>query len=139
MAVLALLPLIPRPAAAATAPTVPVGWYTVFTRLQLPATASVLVVPVPYSHQSSATRWQAVTGQPGELVAGWFIGPGPGGRAVTAAYGPPSTNKAVMCLDALWKGSIPPSRCSMVPAALAYWHPAAVVADTSPARRSGSS
>jgi hypothetical protein len=132
VAVLALLPLLPRPAAAAAAPAVPVGWYTVFTRLQLPATASVLVVPLPYSHQSSATRWQAVTGQPGELVAGWFIGPGLGGRAVTGAYGPPYTNKAVVCLDALWKGSIPASRCSMVPAALAYWHPAAVVAETSP-------
>jgi hypothetical protein len=132
VAVLALLPLIPRPAAAAAAPVVPAGWYTVFTRLRLPATASVLVVPVPYSHQSSATRWQAVTGQPGELVAGWFIGPGLGGRAATGAYGPPSAGKAVNCLDALWKGSIPASRCSMVPAALAYWHPAAIVAETSP-------
>ena len=132
VAVLALLPLIPRPAAAAPAPAVPTGWYTVFTRLRLPATASVLVIPVPYSHQSSATRWQAVTGQPGELVAGWFIGPGLGGRAATGAYGPPSANKAVTCLDALWEGSIPASRCSMVPAALAYWHPAAIVAETSP-------
>ena len=132
VAVLALLPLIPRPAAAAPAPAVPAGWYTVFTRLRLPATASVLVVPAPYSHQSSATRWQAVTGQPGELVAGWFIGPGLGGRAATGAYGPPSASKAVICLDALWEGSIPASRCSMVPAALAYWHPAAIVAETSP-------
>ncbi len=132
VAVLALLPLIPRPAAAVPAATVPDGWYTVFTRLRLPATASVLVVPVPYSHQSSAMRWQATTGKPGELVAGWFIGPGPGGRAVTESYGPPYVSKAVICLDALWKGSIPASRCSMVPAALAYWRPAAVVAETSP-------
>jgi hypothetical protein len=76
-------------------------------------------------------RWQAETGTPGELMAGWFIGPGPGGRAVTESYGPLYVSKAVVCLDALWKGSIPASRCSMVPAALAYWHPAAVVAETS--------
>ena len=132
VAVLALLPLIPRPAAAVPAPALPAGWYTVFTRLHLPATASVLVVPVPYSHQSSAMRWQAETGTPGELMGGWFIGPGPGGRAVTESYGPLYVSKAVVCLDALWKGSIPASRCGMVPAALAYWHPAAVVAETSP-------
>jgi hypothetical protein len=130
--VLALLPLIPRPAAAVPPPALPAGWYTVFTRLDLPATASVLVVPVPYSHQSSAMRWQAETGKPGELVAGWFIGPGPGGRAVTESYGPRYVSQAVICLDALWKGSIPASRCGMIPAALAYWHPAAVVAETSP-------
>jgi hypothetical protein len=132
VAALAVLPLIPRPAAAVPAPTLPVGWYTVFTRLHLPATASVLVVPVPYSHQSSAMRWQAETGKPGELVAGWFIGPGPDGRAVTESYGPRYTSQTVVCLDALWKGTIPASRCSMAGAALAYWHPAAVVAETSP-------
>jgi hypothetical protein len=132
IAVLAVLPLIPRPAAAIPAATVPAGWYTVFTRLRLPATASVLVVPVPYSHQSSAMRWQAETGKPRELAAGWFIGPGPGGHAVTESYGPRYVSQAVICLDALWKGSIPASRCGMVPAALAYWHPAAVVAETSP-------
>jgi len=132
VAVLALLPLFPRPAAAVPAAAVPAGWYTVFTRLRLPPTASVLVVPVPYSHQSSAMRWQATTGQPGELMGGWFIGPGPDGHAVTESYGPLYVSKAVICLDALWKGSIPASRCSMVPAALAFWHPAAVVAETSP-------
>jgi hypothetical protein len=132
VAALAVLPLIPRPAAAVASPSLPAGWYTVFTRLHLPATASVLVVPVPYSHQSSAMRWQAETGKPGELVAGWFIGPGPSGHAVTESYGPRSTSQTVICLDALWKGTIPASRCSMTRAALAYWHPAAVVAETSP-------
>jgi hypothetical protein len=132
VAVLALLPLIPRPVAAVPAVVVPAGWSTVFARLHLPATASVLVVPVPYSHQSAAMRWQAETGIPGELVAGWFIGPAPGGRAVTEFYGPRYTTKAVICLDGLWNGSIRASRCSMVPAALAYWHPAAIVAETTP-------
>ena len=47
VAALALLPLIPRPAAAVPAATVPDGWYTVFTRLRLPATASVLGGPGP--------------------------------------------------------------------------------------------
>jgi hypothetical protein len=132
VAALAVLPLIPRPAAAVPIATAPAGWSTVFTRLHLTATDSVLVVPAPYSQQAAAMRWQAETGEPGELVAGWFIGPGPDGRAVAESYGPRDTGKAVICLDALWKGSIPASRCGMVRAALAYWHPAAVVADTSP-------
>jgi hypothetical protein len=132
VAALAVLPLIPRPAAAVQAVAVPSGWYTVFTRLHLSANDSVLVVPAPYSQQAAAMRWQADTGKPGELVAGWFIGPGPNGHAVTGAYGPPYTSKAVRCLDGLWDGTIAASRCSMVQAALAYWHPAAVVAETSP-------
>jgi hypothetical protein len=132
VAALAVLPLIPRPAAAVQAVAVPSGWDTVFTRLHLSATDSVLVVPAPYSQQAAAMRWQADTGKPGELVAGWFIGPGPNGRAVTEAYGPLYTSKAVRCLDGLWDGTIAASRCSMVQAALAYWHPAAVVAETSP-------
>ena len=81
---------------------------------------------------AAAMRWQADTGKPGGLVAGWFIGPGPNGHAVTGAYGPPYTSKAVRCLDGLWDGTIAASRCSIVQAALAYWHPAAVVAETSP-------
>lgn len=132
VAALAVLPLIPRPAAAVQAAAVPAGWNTVFTRLGVPATGSVLVVPVPYAHVSSAMRWQADTGRPGELAGGWFIGPGPDGRAVTQSYGPSYVKQAVVCLDELWQGSVPASRCDTVPAALAYWHPGAVVAETSP-------
>jgi hypothetical protein len=133
VALLAVLPLVPRPVAAVTASQVPAGWDTVFARLQLPANASVLVVPAPYSQQGEAMLWQADTGQPGGLVAGWFIGPLPSGRAVPSYWGPGFTHATVLCLDALWQGAAAGHGCATaVREALSYWHPAAVVADTSP-------
>jgi hypothetical protein len=109
----------------------------VFTRLDLSPDAIVLVVPAPYQQQSAAMRWQADTGQPARLVAGWFIGPNPSGRAVTMYWGPPVTHRAVLCLDALWAGAPGPAAsgtacAAVLRPALAYWRPAVVVADTRP-------
>jgi hypothetical protein len=133
VALLAVLPLVPRPVAAVTAAQVPTGWDTVFARLHLPANASVLVVPAPYSHQGEAMLWQADTGQPGGLTAGWFLGPLPSGLAVPSYWGPGFTHETVLCLDALWQGNAAGHGCAKAArAALGYWHPAAVVADTSP-------
>jgi hypothetical protein len=149
IALLAVLPLVPRPVAAVTASKVPSGWDSVFTDLHLPSNASVLVVPLPYSQHGEAMLWQADTGQPGELVAGWFLGPNPAGRGASAYWGPTFTVKTVRCLDALWQGTgasasaaasastastaISASGCAAaVRPALKYWHPDAVVANTSP-------
>jgi hypothetical protein len=133
IALLAVLPLVPRPVAAVAAPPVPTGWDTVFTGMHLPANASVLVVPAPYSHQGEAMLWQADTGQPGELIGGWFLGPLPSGHAVSSYWGPHFTTETVLCLDALWQGSAAGQGCATaVRAALGYWQPAAVAADTSP-------
>lgn len=134
VALLAVAPLVPRPAAAIPGAPVPAGWDAVFARLHLPPDASVLVAPLPYSQYGEAMLWQADTGQPAELVAGWFLGPDASGQGAAAYWGPPFTARTVQCLDALWAGTAPGSGC--VPAlksALAYWHPAAVVADTGPA------
>ena len=133
VALLAAAPLVPRPVAAISGAKVPAGWDTVFTRLHLPPNASVLVVPLPYSQQGEAMLWQADTGQPGELVAGWFLGPAPTGQAVSAYWGPSFTIRTVLCLDALWQGTGSGSGCAAaLRPALRYWHPAAVVADTGP-------
>jgi hypothetical protein len=134
VALLAVLPLVPRPVAAIPGPKVPAGWDTVFTRLHLSPNASVFVVPLPYSQHAEAMRWQADTGQPGELVAGWFLGPTPSGRATSSYWGPRFTVRTVLCLDALWQGAAAPSSdcATALRSALGYWHPAAVVADTAP-------
>jgi hypothetical protein len=133
VALLAVLPLIPRPAAAIPGAKVPAGWDTVFTRLHLPPNANVLVVPVPYSQQGEAMLWQADTGQPAELVGGWFLGPNASGHADDGYWGPPFNARTVACLDALWVGPASINGCALAfGLALAYWHPAAVVADTGP-------
>jgi hypothetical protein len=132
IAVLAVLPLVPRPMASLTGAPVPAGWNTVFTRLRLPAGASVLTVPLPSSQHGQAMLWQADTGQPGRLVAGWFLGPNASGQGFDAYWGPAYTSRTVQCLDALWTGPAHIDGCDTAfHSALRYWHPAAVVADTS--------
>lgn len=134
VAVLAVLPLVPRPATGLTADPLPAGWDAVFSRLNLPAGAGTLVVPLPYSQQGEAMLWQADAGQPAELNAGWFLGPNTAGRGATAFWGPPFTGHTVTCLDALWQGHhVPAAFCAReTRLTLGYWHPAAVVADTGP-------
>jgi hypothetical protein len=132
VALLAVLPLVPRPVAAVPGARVPAAWGAVFTRLHLPPGADVLVVPLPYALQGEAMLWQADTGQPAELVAGWFLGPDLSGNAYDAFWGPAFTARAARCVDAIWQGAAATSGCTMAfRPALSYWHPAAVVADTS--------
>jgi hypothetical protein len=98
-AVLAVLPIVPRPLPVAAATPVPPGWSAAFAELRLPATASVLVVPIPMSTFTEPLRWQAGTGEPRSLVGGYFMGPGPHGRAYIDGSGTPP---AGMYLNALW-------------------------------------
>jgi hypothetical protein len=141
VAVLALLPLIPLPMQAGTAPPVPVGWQAAFARLG--PDARVLVVPVPYSHASETMRWQADTGEPASLMGGWFVGPGRAGKATSEYWTDGSTNaefvaEAGAYLDSLW-GTGPPKYKGIphrqIDTMLAYWRPTAVVAVTSPGSR----
>jgi len=139
VAVLALLPLIPRPMQAGPVSPVPLGWRTAFARLG--PDARVLVVPIPNSRVPDPMRWQAVTGKPGSLIGGWFVGPVFTGPAITENYGPVTVQGvAVMCnnvakyLDAVWAGT-PTSRTinyGQIGVARDYWRPTAIVAVTSP-------
>jgi hypothetical protein len=138
VALLAVLPLLPRPVPAIDGAPVPAGWNAVFARLRLPPGASVLVVPVPDSEQNEAMLWQADTGQPAELDAGWFLGPNASGQAVPEYWGPFATVRTMECLDGLWQGtvtlhSVDHGTCATyLWSALAYWDTTAVVADTGP-------
>ena len=98
-AVLAVLPIVPRPLPAADVTPVPPGWSAVFTALRLPASAGVLVVPIPMSTFTEPLRWQAETGQPGSLAGGYFIGPAWNGRSYIDGTGTPA---AGLYLNAMW-------------------------------------
>jgi hypothetical protein len=134
--VLALLPLVPRPMTAAAVSPVPAGWTTILSKL--PKNGPVLVVPAPYVRAPMAMRWQADTGQPASLVAGWFIAPRPDQSAAAEYMGPQATIRAAHCLDALWAGAVPGPHLGVraceadLRSALAFWRPAAIIADTSP-------
>ena len=98
-AVLAALPIVPKPLPVAAAAPVPYGWSAAFAALRLSPSASVLVVPVPMSTFTEPLRWQADTGEPRSLVGGYFMGPGPHGRGYIDGNGTPP---AGLYLNAMW-------------------------------------
>ncbi|MGD0063094.1 MAG: hypothetical protein ABSB76_06615 [Streptosporangiaceae bacterium] len=114
-AVLAVLPIVPRPLPAAAANPPPPGWSATFAALRLPASASVLVVPLPMSTFTEPLRWQADTGEPSALVGGYFMGPATGGRGYIDGDGTPP---AGLYLNAMWLKSaqdLPAALASAVP------------------------
>jgi len=98
-AVLAVLPIVPKPLPVAAATPVPSGWSAAFGALRLPPSASVLVVPVPMSTFTEPLRWQADTGEPRSMVGGYFMGPGPHGKGYIDGNGTPP---AGLYLNAIW-------------------------------------
>ena len=98
-AILAVLPIVPKPLPVASATPVPAGWSAAFAALRLPPSASVLVVPIPMYSFTEPLRWQADTGEPRSLVGGYFMGPGPHGRGYIDGTGTPP---AGLYLNAIW-------------------------------------
>jgi hypothetical protein len=129
VAVLAVLPLIPAPLAAAPAPPLPAGWQAAFARLHLAPDARVLVVPIPNIAHTQPMRWQADTGEPGSMIGGYYRGPGPGGQP---SFDPGPGKYARAYIDGLWggRGRVSASSVARIRPSLAYWRPAAVVAVT---------
>jgi hypothetical protein len=127
VAVLAALPLVPLPYQAARVTPVPAGYQAAFSRLRLAPDAPVLVVPIPDWFHYQAMRWQATTGEPGSLIGGYFLEPGP--HRQPTFYTTPTTRY----LYQLWIGraSAEGPAVSQVQASLASMRPAAVVAVTS--------
>jgi len=111
VAALVVLPIVPRPLPVTTATPLPPGWSAVFAGLRLPSSATVLVVPIPMSTFTEPLRWQAVSGQPGTLVGGYFMGPAWNGHVYIDGNGTPT---AGLYLNQLWKAS-----AAGLPAALA--------------------
>jgi hypothetical protein len=99
IAIVALAPLIPRPLPAGSVSTPPAGWTAALAALRLPATAPVLVVPVPMSSFTEPLRWAADTGMPSSVIGGYFTGPKADGRAAPDGDGPPPAD---LYLNRLW-------------------------------------
>jgi hypothetical protein len=115
-AVLAVLPIVPRPLPTATVTPAPAGWTAVFAALRLPASAPVLVVPLPMSTFTEPLRWQADTGVPRSLVGGYFMGPNASGRGYIDGTGTPP---AALYLNSVWlrsSQSLPAALTANVPA-----------------------
>jgi hypothetical protein len=100
-AAIAVVPMLPAPLPMKPLPGVPAGWSQVVTRLA-PDGGIVLTVPVPADTFTTPMRWQADTGLPSDLVAGYFIGPVAGGQAYVGAEG---LSKTSLYLNWLWQAS----------------------------------
>jgi hypothetical protein len=129
-AILAVLPLMPRPLPVAAAVPVPAGWSASFAALHLPARARVLIVPIPTSTFTEPMRWQADTGLPDAMIGGYFTGPGPGGQAYIDGG---LMSPVALFFNAAWAGqpSVETPARREVKDQIASWRPAAVVAVTS--------
>jgi hypothetical protein len=80
VAVLAILPLIPRPVPVTDVSPHPAGWQAAFARLRLAPADHVLLIP----DLRFGIRWQAETGEPVSMVGGGdFIEPAPDGQATS--------------------------------------------------------
>jgi hypothetical protein len=137
IAVIAVLPLIPRPYDVARTTPVPAGWQAAFTRLRLSPADRVLVVPAVSRRRPEVLRWQADTGEPVTMIGGYFVGPNGAGQQLVYRPGPATT--ASSYLDALWQGWRDPGQVprGLMRSVFGYWRPAAVVAVTSPGTELG--
>jgi len=102
LAVIAVIPLVPAPLPAAPVSPVPAGWTATIAALRLPASAHVLVVPIPVSTFTEPLRWQADTGRPASMVGGYYMGPTWTGQAATDGNG---LSSEAMYLNQLWAQS----------------------------------
>jgi hypothetical protein len=104
-----VVPMLPAPLPTSTVGGVPAGWAQVLTELRVPDGGGVLTVPVATGAYPTPMRWQADTGLPADMSAGYFIGPVAGGQAYIGGYGPSPTESY---LDHLWlesgTGSVDP-------------------------------
>jgi hypothetical protein len=127
-AVLAAAPLLPLPLPSLSVAAAPTGWNAAFTALRLAPGARLLVVPVPTATVTAALRWQADTGERISLIGGYFQGPASDGQVYVEGNGLPAL---AYYLDSLWVPgpAVPPLGAGQAAAALAYWRPAAVLAD----------
>jgi len=131
VAVLAVLPLVPVPYKVTPVAQVPAGWRATFSDLSLPSNAPVLMVPFPSGGQPQVLRWQAVSGQPGAMIGGYFIGPNKTGQASFFFQANSQPSKVARYLNTLAQGKTPrgPSDAE-VRAVIASWQTAAIVAVT---------
>jgi hypothetical protein len=135
IAFIALLPLAPAPYTVAKVAPVPAGYSRTFTALNLPANATVLVVPVPNGGVTGPMRWYADRGEPQHMIGGDFIDASAKGR--TSRSGRAAETALTAYLNALQTNTrsqyLPPQPThAEIVAQMAAWKPAAIVAEVQP-------
>jgi hypothetical protein len=106
VAVACCLPLLPRPLPESSVMPLPAGWSAIFAGLNIGPDTRVVVLPFPRRGRITLPmRWYAESGEPSEMMGGYFIGPGVGGKAQLGGLTP---QRLPRYLNYLWGESLPP-------------------------------
>jgi hypothetical protein len=89
LAVACVAPLLPRPLTTVPAPEVP-AYFADGDRF-LKDDPVLVVLPFPWAGQPVAMRWQSESGYRFRMPGGYFLGPGPDGRAYVGGEADPPT------------------------------------------------
>jgi len=123
----ALAPLVPTPLPAVDTPRAPAFVSSGEWRRYVPPGRSVVVVPVPTYMHIDGQRWAASQHLDMPIAGGYFLGPGPGGRAL---YGAPPRPSATLLDEVARTGRVPAvtdaDRAALV-TDLRYWRAAVML------------
>jgi hypothetical protein len=127
LALLALVPLVPRQVGAGIGPVRVPAFFTGNAVARIPADTTVLVAPFPDRSSTGAMLWHAEGGLRFKMVGGYFLGPDERGRA---RFGPgPSTTRSALRQLAVGVPADALARrlCPAVRSELARWQVGTVV------------
>ena len=126
LAVVCVVPLLPRPNSTTAAPAAPAFFSD--TRRWIPAGSTILVLPYPDGTQTLPLAWQTAADMSFQMPGGYFIGPGPGGEAYVGGPGPLPVAVTLIHIE---QGTAAPPVTPAVRAEfrqeLAYWGADAIV------------
>ena len=126
LAVVCVVPLLPRPNSTTAAQAAPAFFSD--TRRWIPAGSTILVLPYPDGTQTLPLAWQTAADMSFQMPGGYFIGPGPGGEAYVGGPGPLPVAVTLIHIE---QGTAAPPVTPAVRAEfrqeLAYWGADAIV------------
>jgi hypothetical protein len=132
VALASLAPLIPATLPVEDAPAVP-EYFTTSAR-SLPDEAVLLVVPYPVAAQPVAMRWQMASGFAFRMPGGYFLGPGPEGKAFVGGSADPALGRALAAVAQTGQPLVlTPGLTAQYRADLQAWRPDAIVLGPAPA------
>ncbi|WP_131744790.1 hypothetical protein [Frankia sp. Cppng1_Ct_nod] len=98
IAVVCILPLVPRPYSIERSPDIPTFFTTDAVKI-LPKGSTVLVLPYPTGIQTAPMAWQTAARFHFSMPGGYFIGPGPDGKAYMGGRRPTATAQLLIDVE----------------------------------------
>jgi hypothetical protein len=127
LAVVCVVPLLPRPYGTTPAPAVPAFFND--TQRWIRAGSTVLVLPYPTGTQTQPIAWQDEADMAFQMPGGYFMGPAPGGQAYVGGPGPlPLAATMIQIQQGKAAPAVTPALRAQLRQDLDYWGASAVVA-----------